>query len=71
MKKKYSVYILIITSGIFWKTFVNQTFSSDLFPDADATISVPVALQWFFTENRTRVNFQFYGTYDLFQVISL
>ncbi|XP_024919074.1 adhesion G-protein coupled receptor G6-like isoform X2 [Cynoglossus semilaevis] len=49
------------------KTFVNQTFSSDLFPDADATISVPVALQWFFTENRTRVNFQFYGTYDLFQ----
>ncbi|XP_023277381.1 adhesion G-protein coupled receptor G4-like isoform X1 [Seriola lalandi dorsalis] len=48
-------------------TFVNQSFVSKPLPDTDATISLPSALHNFFKGNTTRVQFQFYGTDDLFQ----
>uniref|UniRef100_A0A672YPL4 Adhesion G protein-coupled receptor G4b n=1 Tax=Sphaeramia orbicularis TaxID=375764 RepID=A0A672YPL4_9TELE len=45
-------------------------FASDPLPDTDATISLPSELNNFFTpgeRNTTRVQFQFYGTQELFQ----
>lgn len=41
-------------------------------PTANATISLPSALNDFFPtggRNTTRVQFQFYGTHELFQVL--
>ncbi|XP_035506328.2 adhesion G-protein coupled receptor G4 isoform X1 [Scophthalmus maximus] len=49
------------------KIFLNQSFVSDPLPDKDVTISLPSAIHDFFTRNSTRVQFQFYGTDDLFQ----
>lgn len=55
----------------FPQTFLNQGFESEPLPDADATISLPSALEDFFSpgqRNKTRVQFHFYGTQKLFQV---
>ncbi|XP_067375708.1 adhesion G-protein coupled receptor G6 isoform X2 [Channa argus] len=52
------------------KTFVNQSFVNDPLPETVATISLPSALHTFFPSGdgeTTRVQFQFYGTHDLFQ----
>ncbi|KAK2848946.1 hypothetical protein Q5P01_008780 [Channa striata] len=52
------------------QTFVNQSFENDPLPDTVATISLPSALHNFFPSGEretTRVQFQFYGTHDLFQ----
>ncbi|XP_044061882.1 adhesion G-protein coupled receptor G4 isoform X2 [Siniperca chuatsi] len=52
------------------KIFLNQSFVSESFPDTDATISLPSALHNFFPpgeRNKTRIQFHFYGTHDLFQ----
>ncbi|XP_039976498.1 adhesion G-protein coupled receptor G2 [Xiphias gladius] len=59
--------VSLVSSLLNPKTFVNQGFVSGPLPDTDATISLPSALQSFFTRNTTRVQFQFYGTADLFQ----
>ncbi|XP_067455735.1 adhesion G-protein coupled receptor G6 [Thunnus thynnus] len=56
------------SSNLVPKTFVNQSFTSEPLPETDATISLPSALYNFFPErNKTRVQFQFYGTEELFQ----
>nr|XP_015804819.2 adhesion G-protein coupled receptor G4 [Nothobranchius furzeri]XP_054595207.1 adhesion G-protein coupled receptor G4 [Nothobranchius furzeri] len=50
--------------------FVNQSFVSKPLPQTDATISLPFEVNNFFppgVRNTTRVQFQFYGTPDLFQ----
>ncbi|XP_035983368.1 adhesion G-protein coupled receptor G4 isoform X2 [Fundulus heteroclitus] len=50
--------------------FVNQSFVSQPHAEANATISLPSELTNFFppgVRNTTRVQFQFYGTPDLFQ----
>ncbi|XP_068571143.1 adhesion G-protein coupled receptor G6 [Cebidichthys violaceus] len=50
--------------------FVNHSFVSGLLPDTNATISLPSELHNFLPSgerNKTRVQFQFYGTDDLFQ----
>ncbi|XP_028271747.1 adhesion G-protein coupled receptor G4 isoform X2 [Parambassis ranga] len=52
------------------QVFVSQRFESDPLPYTNATISLPSALDSFFppgVRNSTRVQFQFYGTGDLFQ----
>ncbi|XP_051934892.1 adhesion G-protein coupled receptor G2 [Hippocampus zosterae] len=49
---------------------VNQSFEGKPIPDANATISLPSTLHNFLPpgqRNKTRVQFQFYGTQDLFQ----
>ncbi|KAK9518261.1 hypothetical protein VZT92_023572 [Zoarces viviparus] len=50
--------------------FLNHSFVSGLLPDTNATISLPSELHNFFPSgerNTTRIQFQFYGTDDLFQ----
>ncbi|TDH07474.1 hypothetical protein EPR50_G00106460 [Perca flavescens] len=50
--------------------FVDQSFMSELLPETNATISLPSELHNFFPpgeRNTTRVQFQFFGTDDLFQ----
>nr|XP_029133557.1 adhesion G-protein coupled receptor G4 isoform X8 [Labrus bergylta] len=52
------------------KIFVNQNFVSEPLPDTDATIALPPALHDLFLpgkDNKTRIQFQFYGTEKLFQ----
>ncbi|KAG7518985.1 adhesion G-protein coupled receptor G4-like isoform X1 [Solea senegalensis] len=49
------------------QTFLNHSYTSGSQPDTVATVSLPSALQSFFRGNRTRVQFQFHGTMDLFQ----
>ncbi|XP_060904380.1 adhesion G-protein coupled receptor G4 isoform X2 [Labrus mixtus] len=52
------------------KIFVKQSFVSEPLPDTDATISLPPALHDLFLpgeDNKTRIQFQFYGTEELFQ----
>ncbi|KAM6999760.1 adhesion G-protein coupled receptor G6 isoform 2-T2 [Tautogolabrus adspersus] len=52
------------------KVFVNQSFVSEPLPDTDATISLPPALHDLFTpgeDNKTRIQFHFFGTAELFQ----
>ncbi|XP_049899008.1 adhesion G-protein coupled receptor G4 isoform X2 [Epinephelus moara] len=52
------------------EVFVNQSFASEPLPGTDATISLPAEVHDFFNpgeRNKTRVQFQFYGTDDLFQ----
>lgn len=52
------------------KVFIDQSFVSDALPDTDATISLPSELNNFFNpgeRDTTRVQFQFYGTQELFQ----
>ncbi|KAM7417411.1 hypothetical protein PAMA_017186 [Pampus argenteus] len=57
-----------IASNLNPKIFVNYSFMSDPLSEIDAAISLPYALHNFFSEgNKTRVQFQFYGTEDLFQ----
>ncbi|XP_077433424.1 adhesion G protein-coupled receptor G4a [Vanacampus margaritifer] len=49
---------------------VNQSFDGKPIPEANATISLPSTLYNFLApgqRNKTRVQFQFYGTQDLFQ----
>lgn len=54
-----------------FQIFVNQSFTSEPLPETNATISLPSVLRNFFPErNKTRVQFQFYGTENLFQVYS-
>ncbi|KAM9849666.1 adhesion G-protein coupled receptor G6 [Aulostomus maculatus] len=59
------------TSALLTPTvFINQSFTSEPFPGTDATISLPPAPYGLFTpgeSDKTRVQFQFYGTQDLFQ----
>ncbi|XP_054648784.1 adhesion G-protein coupled receptor G6 isoform X2 [Dunckerocampus dactyliophorus] len=50
--------------------FVNQSFEGKPISGANVTISLPSALQNFLPpgeRNKTRIQFQFYGTQDLFQ----
>ncbi|XP_042348822.1 adhesion G-protein coupled receptor G6 [Plectropomus leopardus] len=49
--------------------FVNQSYVGEPLPDTDATISLPSELHNFLPgdRNKTRVQFQFYGTDELFQ----
>ncbi|XP_047440345.1 adhesion G-protein coupled receptor G4 [Mugil cephalus] len=52
------------------KVFLNQSFVSESPPEASATISLPSSIQDFFPphlRNKTRIQFQFYATDDLFQ----
>ncbi|XP_053179621.1 adhesion G-protein coupled receptor G4 [Scomber japonicus] len=57
-----------ISSNLIPKIFVNQSFISGPINETNATISLPSTLNEFFPEgNKTRVQFQFYGTDDLFQ----
>ncbi|XP_037531445.1 adhesion G-protein coupled receptor G2 [Nematolebias whitei] len=52
------------------EVFVNQSFVNKPFPETNATISLPPELNHFLPtgeKNTTRVQFQFYGTPDLFQ----
>lgn len=55
-----------------YQTFLNQCFVCEPLPDTDATISLPSALEDFFLpgrRNKTRIQFNFYGTQKLFQVL--
>ncbi|XP_011478260.1 adhesion G-protein coupled receptor G4 [Oryzias latipes] len=59
-----------LTSAMNPEVFVNQSFVSEPFPEANATISLPSEINNFFPpgeKNTTRVQFQFYGTKNLFQ----
>uniref|UniRef100_A0A4W6EDU5 Adhesion G protein-coupled receptor G4a n=1 Tax=Lates calcarifer TaxID=8187 RepID=A0A4W6EDU5_LATCA len=56
-----------VSSVLIPKTFVNKSFVSEPLPNTNATISLPSTLYNFFTKNTSRVQFQFYGTNDLFQ----
>ncbi|XP_034545192.1 adhesion G-protein coupled receptor G4 isoform X2 [Notolabrus celidotus] len=50
--------------------FIDPCFVSEPLPDSDATISLPAALHDLFPPGevkRTRIQFQFYGTAELFQ----
>ncbi|XP_024117759.1 adhesion G-protein coupled receptor G4 [Oryzias melastigma] len=52
------------------EVFVNQTFVGEPLPETNATISLPPEINNFFPpgeRNTTRVQFQFYGTQNLFQ----
>ncbi|CAJ1058844.1 adhesion G-protein coupled receptor G4 isoform X1 [Xyrichtys novacula] len=50
------------------KVFINQSFVSEALPGSDATISLPTALHDLFPGGlKTRIQFQFYGTSELFQ----
>nr|XP_012773042.2 adhesion G-protein coupled receptor G4 isoform X1 [Maylandia zebra]XP_023010521.2 adhesion G-protein coupled receptor G4 isoform X1 [Maylandia zebra] len=54
--------------------FVDQGFVNKPHPTANATISLPSALNDFFPtggRNTTRVQFQFYGTHELFQDLDI
>ncbi|XP_030595973.1 adhesion G-protein coupled receptor G2 [Archocentrus centrarchus] len=54
--------------------FVDQGFVNKPHPTANATISLPSALNSFFPtggRNTTRVQFQFYGTHELFQDVDI
>ncbi|XP_074529758.1 adhesion G-protein coupled receptor G2 [Halichoeres trimaculatus] len=49
--------------------FINQSFVSEPLPESDATISLPAALHDLFPPgdvHTTRIQFQFYGTQELF-----
>ncbi|CAK6964668.1 adhesion G-protein coupled receptor G4 [Scomber scombrus] len=60
--------VFSISSNLIPKIFVNQSFISGPLPETNATISLPSTLNEFFPKgNKTRVQFQFYGTDDLFQ----
>ncbi|XP_041845968.1 adhesion G-protein coupled receptor G4 [Melanotaenia boesemani] len=59
-----------LSSTVNPEVFVNQSFVSNPLPKTSATIALPSVLNNFFPSggrNTTRVQFQFYGTLDLFQ----
>ncbi|XP_038556127.1 adhesion G-protein coupled receptor G2 isoform X2 [Micropterus salmoides] len=59
-----------ISSNLNPEIFLNQSFVSQPLSDTNATISLPSTLHNFFPpgeRNTTRVQFNFYGTQDLFQ----
>ncbi|XP_013860150.1 adhesion G-protein coupled receptor G4 [Austrofundulus limnaeus] len=59
-----------LTNSMNPEVFVNHSFVKKPFPEVNATISLPSELNNFLPtgdKNTTRVQFQFYGTPDLFQ----
>lgn len=53
------------------QTFLNQGYTSEPLPDTNATISLPSALADYLKpgeRNKTRIQFNFFGTQKLFQV---
>ncbi|KAA8588760.1 hypothetical protein FQN60_010105, partial [Etheostoma spectabile] len=62
-----------VSSNMNPEIYVNQSFVSEPSPETDATISLPSELHNFFSpgeRNTTRVQFQFFRTDGLFQVLS-
>lgn len=64
-------FYLLINFFLLLQTFLNQGYESESLPDTNAVISLPSALADYLKpgqRNKTRIQFNFFGTQKLFQV---